>query len=103
MDVAEPEICCGSAGIYNVVQPEPAERLGRRKADNLLVGRPEVIAAGYGGCIQQIRRHAGDADIPVVRPVELLDASCAATRVRPAELQPKAGYFIPVVAIPLTR
>ncbi|MGQ4330130.1 (Fe-S)-binding protein [Streptomyces hayashii] len=73
-DVAEPEICCGSAGIYNLVQPEPAERLGRRKADNLLAGRPDVIATGNAGCLLQIRRHAG-AGIPVVHPVELLDAS----------------------------
>lgn len=75
VDVAEPEICCGSAGIYNLVQPEPAERLGRRKADNLLAGRPDVIATGNAGCLLQIRRHAGDGAVPVVHPVELLDAS----------------------------
>ncbi|MFI6377101.1 (Fe-S)-binding protein [Streptomyces sp. NPDC050546] len=75
VDVAEPEICCGSAGIYNLVQPEPAERLGRRKAENLLSGRPDVIATGNAGCLLQISRHTGDADVPVVHPVELLDAS----------------------------
>jgi glycolate oxidase iron-sulfur subunit len=75
VEVEESEICCGSAGIYNLVQPEPAERLGRRKADNLLADRPDMIATGNAGCLLQIRRHTGDADIPVVHPVELLDAS----------------------------
>ncbi|MDW8803394.1 heterodisulfide reductase-related iron-sulfur binding cluster [Streptomyces scabiei] len=75
VEVAEPDICCGSAGIYNLVQPEPAERLGRRKAESLLAGRPDVIATGNAGCLLQIRRHSGDADVPVVHPVELLDAS----------------------------
>ncbi|MFC9682080.1 (Fe-S)-binding protein [Streptomyces sp. NPDC056948] len=75
VDVAEPEICCGSAGICNVLQPESAERLGRRKAESLLVGRPDVIATGNAGCLLQIRRHAGDAEVPIVHPVELLDAS----------------------------
>ncbi|MET8982784.1 heterodisulfide reductase-related iron-sulfur binding cluster [Streptomyces sp. NPDC004539] len=75
LDVAEPDICCGSAGIYNLVQPEPAERLGRRKAENLLAGRPDVIATGNAGCLLQIRRHADDTTIPVVHPIELLDAS----------------------------
>ncbi|WP_063768357.1 (Fe-S)-binding protein [Streptomyces griseus] len=75
VDVAEPEICCGSAGIYTLVQPEPAERPGLRKADNLLAGGPDVIATGNAGCLLQIRRHTGDPGIPVVHPVELLDAS----------------------------
>ncbi|MGC9542085.1 (Fe-S)-binding protein [Streptomyces sp. UG1] len=75
----QPDICCGSAGIHNLVQPEPAERLGRRKAGNLLAGRPDVIATGNAGCLLQIRRHAADADVPVVHPIELLDASLHGT------------------------
>jgi glycolate oxidase iron-sulfur subunit len=75
VDVAEPEICCGSAGVYNLVQPEPAERLGQRKADNFLAAQPDVIATGNAGCLLQIRRHAGDAGPPVVHPIELLDAA----------------------------
>lgn len=79
VEPAEREICCGSAGIYNLVQPETAEQLGRRKADNLLAARPDVVATGNAGCLLQIRRHIGDgpaaADVPVVHPVELLDAS----------------------------
>jgi glycolate oxidase iron-sulfur subunit len=74
VDIGEPEICCGSAGIYNLVQPEAAERLGRRKAEHLLAARPDVIATGNAGCLLQIRRFLGDG-VPVVHPVELLDAA----------------------------
>jgi glycolate oxidase iron-sulfur subunit len=74
VDIVEPEICCGSAGIYNLVQPEAAERLGRRKAENLLAARPDVIATGNAGCLLQIQRFL-DAGVPVVHPIELLDAA----------------------------
>jgi glycolate oxidase iron-sulfur subunit len=74
VDIAEPEICCGSAGVYNLVQPEAAERLGRRKAEHLLAARPDIVATGNAGCLLQIRRFL-DAGIPVVHPIELLDAA----------------------------
>jgi glycolate dehydrogenase iron-sulfur subunit len=74
VDIAEPEICCGSAGIYNLVQPEAAERLGQRKAENLLAAKPDIIATGNAGCLLQIQRFLSDG-IPVVHPIELLDAS----------------------------
>jgi glycolate oxidase iron-sulfur subunit len=74
LDIPEPEICCGSAGIYNLVMPEPAAELGRRKAANVASTRPDVIATGNPGCLLQIRRHL-DADIPVLHPVQLIDAS----------------------------
>jgi glycolate oxidase iron-sulfur subunit len=51
---AESEICCGSAGIYNLVQPEPAAQLGERKARNIAALQPDVIAAANPGCILQI-------------------------------------------------
>ena len=73
-DIAEAEICCGSAGIYNLVQPEKAEELGRRKATSLRDARPEVIATANAGCLLQIRRHIGE-DVPLVHPVQLVDAS----------------------------
>ncbi|MGE0844528.1 (Fe-S)-binding protein, partial [Pseudonocardia sp.] len=73
-DVAEAELCCGSAGIYNLVQPEKAEELGRRKAAQLEAVRPDVVATANAGCLLQIRRFL-DAGIPVVHPVELVDAS----------------------------
>jgi glycolate oxidase iron-sulfur subunit len=73
-DIAEAELCCGSAGIYNLVQPEKAEELGRRKANNLEAVKPDVVATANAGCLLQIRRFL-DAGIPVVHPIQLLDAS----------------------------
>ena len=66
---AEPHLCCGSAGTYNLLQPEIAGRLRARKMDNLRAVKPDLIAAGNIGCITQL---AGDA-IPVVHTIELLD------------------------------
>ncbi|WP_428483884.1 glycolate oxidase subunit GlcF [Rhodopila sp.] len=65
----EPHICCGSAGTYNMLQPEIAGRLRSRKLDNLKATAPDLIAAGNVGCITQL---SGDA-VPVVHTVELLD------------------------------
>lgn len=67
---AESHLCCGSAGTYNILQPELAARLGERKAANLSRLRPDVIATGNIGCATQMRAHTG---IPVVHTVELLD------------------------------
>jgi glycolate oxidase iron-sulfur subunit len=69
-DVPESHLCCGSAGTYNILQPELAERLRDRKVANIERLQPDVIAAGNIGCIAQIA--AGTA-IPVVHTVELLD------------------------------
>jgi glycolate oxidase iron-sulfur subunit len=66
---AEPHICCGSAGTYNMLQPEIAARLRERKLANLRVTGADVIAAGNIGCITQL---AGD-EVPIVHTVELLD------------------------------
>jgi glycolate oxidase iron-sulfur subunit len=77
VEPAEWELCCGSAGIYNVLQPDAADRLGRRKAQNLLFTGAEVIAAGNPGCALQISAHldALGRPIPIRHPIELLDAS----------------------------
>ena len=69
VEPAEPHICCGSAGTYNLMQPEIAARLRARKLGNLHATRPDLIAAGNIGCITQL---AGDT-LPVVHTVELLD------------------------------
>ena len=69
-DVPEGHLCCGSAGTYNILQPDLAERLRDRKVANIEKLQPDVIAAGNIGCIAQIA--AGTA-IPVVHTVELLD------------------------------
>jgi len=65
----EPHICCGSAGTYNLLQPEIAGRLRDRKLGNLKATKPDLIAAGNIGCITQL---SGDA-LPVVHTIELLD------------------------------
>jgi glycolate oxidase iron-sulfur subunit len=74
---AEPELCCGSAGIYNLVQPAAAGQLGERKARALLETRPDAVAAGNPGCALQIaaQLRAAGRPLPVVHPVELLDRS----------------------------
>jgi glycolate oxidase iron-sulfur subunit len=73
----EGEICCGSAGIYNLVQPEPAQALGARKVKNIAATSPDLIATANPGCILQIAA-AGRAlgyEWPILHPVQLIDAS----------------------------
>ncbi len=67
---AESHICCGSAGVYNIMQPQFAEQLKARKADNLSRLKPDVVVAGNIGCISQLQ---GAIDAPVLHTVELLD------------------------------
>ncbi len=73
-DIEEADVCCGSAGIYNLVQPEPAERLGRRKAEHVAATDPDAVVTANAGCLLQIRRYL-ERDVPVLHPVQLLDAS----------------------------
>ena len=76
------EICCGSAGIYNLLEPEAARQLGERKADNLLATGAEAIAAGNPGCSLQIAGHlrARRRELPIYHPIQLLDASISGDR-----------------------
>ena len=69
-DVPEGHLCCGSAGTYNILQPDIARRLRDRKVGNIEKLKPDVIAAGNIGCIAQI---AAGTTIPVVHTVELID------------------------------
>jgi len=74
-DVPEGHICCGSAGVYNILQPEIAGQLRERKVGNIARIRPEIIAAGNIGCMTQIGKglkDRGDAT-PIVHTVELVD------------------------------
>jgi glycolate oxidase iron-sulfur subunit len=68
------ELCCGSAGIYNLTQPEAAAVLGRRKAANLAATGATAIAAANPGCVLQIAAYLTDP-VPVHHPMTLLDAS----------------------------
>ncbi len=77
VEPAEQDLCCGSAGIYNVVQPEAARELGDRKAANVLATEPDAYASANPGCLVQVAQALGRADrtLPALHPVELLDAS----------------------------
>ena len=75
LDVREPaqwELCCGSAGVWNLLNPEPAAELGRRKARNLLDTGAEAVVAANPGCALQV---GAFANVPVHHPVQLLAAS----------------------------
>ncbi len=67
---AESHLCCGSAGTYNILQPETARQLRERKVANIARTRPDVIAAGNIGCLTQI---GAGTDIPIVHTMELID------------------------------
>ncbi len=69
-DPAEGHLCCGSAGTYNLMQPELAQQLQARKVANIQALKPDLVAAGNIGCIAQI---GAAASVPVVHTVELLD------------------------------
>jgi len=69
-DVPESHLCCGSAGTYNILQPDIAEQLRDRKIANIASVKPDMIAAGNIGCMVQI---AGGTSVPVVHTIELLD------------------------------
>jgi glycolate oxidase iron-sulfur subunit len=79
LELVEPadwELCCGSAGIYNLVQPEAAAKLGARKAANLAATGAEAIAAANPGCSIQIAAHLPEGDrVPIYHPMTLLDHS----------------------------
>jgi glycolate oxidase iron-sulfur subunit len=70
VEVPEGHLCCGSAGTYNLLQPQLAAALRDRKLANIALTRADLVAAGNIGCITQL---AGEAPLPVVHTVELLD------------------------------
>jgi glycolate oxidase iron-sulfur subunit len=80
LEILEPghwEICCGSAGIYNLTQPDAAAALGRQKAEWLLATGADAIAAANPGCTLQIQAHLRELGrpLPVYHPLELLHLS----------------------------
>jgi glycolate oxidase iron-sulfur subunit len=79
-DVPEGHICCGSAGVYNILQPQIAAQLRERKVANIARIRPDIVATGNIGCVTQIAKGfaeraktTGTAAPPVLHIVELLD------------------------------
>jgi glycolate dehydrogenase iron-sulfur subunit len=81
VEPAEQAICCGSAGIYNLVEPEAAAELGARKARNVAATGADVYASANPGCLVQVSAALRRADgaLPALHPVELLDASIRGT------------------------
>jgi glycolate dehydrogenase iron-sulfur subunit len=77
LEIPESPICCGSAGIYNLVQPEAASELGDRKARLIAPLQPDLVATGNPGCLLQLQASLAKANqrIPVVHTIQLLDAS----------------------------
>jgi glycolate oxidase iron-sulfur subunit len=71
---SESEICCGSAGIYNLIKPDAAAELGRRKARHLADTGADAIAAGNPGCAAQLDRHLRELEhpLPIHHPIELV-------------------------------
>ncbi len=75
-------LCCGSAGVYNILQPEVAEELGQQKVTNLLNTGATMIASANIGCFVQISKHLAlqGKEVPVLHPMQLLDYSIRGVR-----------------------
>ncbi|MGA9411012.1 MAG: glycolate oxidase subunit GlcF [Roseobacter sp.] len=91
----DPHLCCGSAGTYNLMQPEISKQLKLRKVQTLEAKNPDVIAAGNIGCMMQI---GGGTQIPIVHSVELLDWATGGPK--PPTLE--SGYT-PQPQVPILR
>jgi glycolate oxidase iron-sulfur subunit len=77
VELAESDLCCGAAGTYNLTEPEMAERLARRKLDNIRRTGARVVITSNAGCLLQIAREArmqGES-LKIVHPMDLLDLS----------------------------
>lgn len=79
VEMNESSVCCGSAGIYNITQPEMAHRLGERKAANVAATQAQIVATANPGCALQMTAHLREQDSPirVKHVIELLDESYA--------------------------
>jgi glycolate oxidase iron-sulfur subunit len=79
VEIPEGDQCCGSAGIYNLIQPESSEEIGARKVDNVLSVKPDFLASANPGCTLQIQKLLRERGLTLraAHPVEILDASLA--------------------------
>jgi glycolate oxidase iron-sulfur subunit len=82
LEIPEASLCCGSAGIYNLIEPEPAHALGARKATNIVATGADLVASSNPGCLLQIRTELAQMgqSLPTLHLVELLDASIRGDR-----------------------
>jgi glycolate dehydrogenase iron-sulfur subunit len=77
LEIPDGEQCCGSAGVYNLLEPASARQIGRRKADNIAALQPDVLVSANPGCTLQITSQLGETGVTLrtAHPIELLDAS----------------------------
>ena len=83
LEIGESALCCGSAGIYNLVQPKTADELADRKAEMIATLDPDIVATGNIGCMLQIAsalNHKGSS-LEVLHTIQLLDASINGTKI----------------------
>jgi glycolate oxidase iron-sulfur subunit len=82
VELPESDVCCGSAGVYNLMEPEISGQLLERKLDRIATTQATVVASGNPGCLLQIRRGLADRGLPVhaYHPVEILAWSVEGTR-----------------------
>ncbi|MGA8847276.1 MAG: heterodisulfide reductase-related iron-sulfur binding cluster [Nocardioides sp.] len=76
-EIAEPELCCGSAGIYNILNPAPARELGDRKAANIVATGAQVLVTANPGCLMQVTSaiERSGHEMAMAHTIEVLDAS----------------------------
>jgi len=78
VELAEPEICCGSAGVWNLLRPEPAAELGDRKAAHVLATDADLLVTANPGCLMQVDaalRRTGARRLALAHTLDVLDAS----------------------------
>ena len=82
-EIPDAEQCCGSVGVYHLLEPASAQQIGKRKADHILALRPEILVTANPGCTLQIRSQLGSAGsaLRTAHPIEVLDASIRGTRI----------------------
>jgi len=94
VELSDPDVCCGSAGVYNLLQPENARRLGDRKATSVTGSGAALLVSGNPGCLMQIRAalSRGGGSVTALHTIEVLDASMrGATVASLVEAAPSPG------------
>ena len=94
VEPSDPHLCCGSAGTYNLMQPEISGKLKDRKVRTLEAKNPDIIAAGNIGCMIQI---GGGTEVPVVHTVELLDWATGGPRPPALDAEGKRELPVPIL------
>lgn len=89
-------LCCGSAGVYNILQPDVAAELGQQKVENLLDTGASLIASANIGCFVQISKHLElqGKTVPVLHPMQLLDYSIQGIKLKAVS----ADHPVPIAA-----